>query len=127
MKQSFKITHNGSRYTRSYFRDEKNNTIIVTVFIDSGMYGHNALLYYKHYIEVIKYRCRNKEFKYTSSSYGDNRYKNYITKQQLYEAYHNHWNKINPFRLFSSGSINSDLVFNDDVRQLKADINHKLY
>lgn len=127
MKQAFKITHVGSRYTKSYFRNDKKDTVIVTAWIESGMYGHNALTYFKHSIEVIKYKCRNKEFKYASEDVFDKRFVNYITEQQLYEAYHNHWNKLNPLRYFSKGSVNSDVILKDDIIVLEADKQIKVY
>lgn len=127
MKTAFKITHAGSRYTKSYFRNENKDTVIVTTWLESGMYGHNALTYFKHSVEVIKYKCRTRKFKYASEDVLDNRYKEYITEQQLYEAYHNHWNKLNPLRYFSKGSVNSDILIKDDIIILEVSKEQKTY
>lgn len=113
-----KITHNGSRYTKTHIKNSNKDTIIISVWITSDLYGHNQLLIYNHSISVKKYKCRNEEFKYCSKTTLDDRYKDYITEQDLYTAYHNHWNKINPITLFSNGVINGEHTVKEDINIL---------
>lgn len=127
MKTSFKTTHKGSRYTSTWFKGLNKETIIVTTWIEIGLYGHNQLLFYRHSIAIKGFKKKNTEFIYTSNDHNDERYKEYITEHQLYESYHNHWNKINPIRLFSSGQYNSEIKIKDTVKQIDIDYNHKAY
>lgn len=120
------IIHKGSRITETIFKTENKDQVKVCVMFDETISVCNNITFYKVYIYSKKYKFKTWVFE-NSSHASDKILLQYVKKEDLYKALYNHWNKLNPFRLFSNGQINSDLIFPEDLQQLEATTNHKAY
>ena len=125
--ENIKVVHFGSRVTDIWFRKEDGSVIKIRVWISSVCNVSGNLTFFNHVIEVKGFKCRKFQYKYTSKEPKDLRYKEFLTEKQLYEAYHIHWSKLNPLKLFSKGSINGVLQFDDDFKEIKITSLHKEY
>lgn len=120
-----KIYHQNSRITRTVFRLENGDCVKVSVWFSENWI--QAQTYYNFSIDVKKFRCKKYEYKATSKSALDEIYKEYITEEMLYTAYHNHWDKLNPIRKFSKGKINGVIQIKENIKQIEISNIHKAY
>ena len=108
MKQINISSQMGNRITRTHFIDEDKNEIRVDVWFESECNVSNNNTYYVYAINKRGYRCRN--FHYIGKSYGTKEVGKYLPEQDLYTAFHNHWDNINPLKAFANGMINSQYI-----------------
>lgn len=125
--ENIKVEHAGSRVTRVQFRKEDGSVVRVTVWLESMCNVANNITYFNHQIHTKVFKGRKWQYEYSSRIPKDDRYKNYITEHQLYEAYHVHWNKLDPIRLFTNGQINSDIIQKEGFERLNPDEQLKSY
>lgn len=104
------VLHNGGFSTKTDFRLENGGQVRLEVWFTTEFTNSNKGTYYNCNISTKGKGCRNWVFIFRSSSSKDERFFDFITEDQLYTAYFNHWNKLNPARIFALGSINSELV-----------------
>lgn len=120
-----KILHTGSRITRTIFRLDNGDSVKVSVwFEDRWTQGQ---IWYNFVIETKKYKHKKYLYRITSDNSLDERYKEYITEEMLYQSYHNHWDKLNPIKMFSKGCINGVNEIKDNITQLEISKIHKAY
>ena len=105
-----KISHNGSLSTKTDFRLESGMQIRIEVWFTTECTVANQATYYNCNVSTKGKGCRNWIFKFRGENSINERILQLITKEQLYTAYFNHWNKLNPVRMFSDGSVNGEYV-----------------
>ncbi len=103
------ISHIGSLWTISDFRQSDGSIVRIKVRLSSTCTIANQITSYEYSLYVKGYRCRNFVLKYSSDRPLDERIVDYLSEQELYEAFYNHWIKLNPFRMFSNSQTNSVL------------------
>lgn len=105
-----KISHIGNLWTITDFKLEDKSQIRLKVRLVTECSVANTWTYYKTYVYKKGYKCRNWVFNFESDNMVDSRILQLISKEQLYIAYYNHWQKINPIRFFHKGIINGELI-----------------
>ena len=95
----------GTLFTVTDFKRKGGNTIRIKVGFEKESTIANHFTYYKHYFFIKGYKCRN--FVETDNT----KLLDYISEQELYEAYFNHWNNLNPIKLFSHAQTNGKYHF----------------
>lgn len=105
-----KISHNGGFSTRTDFRLESGEQVRIEVWLITEYTNSNRGTYYTCNLSTKGKGCRNWVYKFTSNESKDKRIFEYLTEQQLYTAYNNHWSKLNPVRIFANGCINGEFV-----------------
>jgi hypothetical protein len=105
------ISHNGSLCTKTDFKLDTGARVRVEVWFTTEATSANRATYYNCNIFTKGKGCRNWIFRFRSKNSLDERIFEFITEEQLYTAYHNHWVKLNPIRHFSSGSFNGKLMY----------------
>lgn len=128
--QEVRIEHLGSRVTDTIFLLPDKSMIKISVSLDTSISVSQNITAYRYRLLTKKKGCRNWNFEYSSGSDGPltkERERFNIDDKTLYRAFYNHWNKLNPFRIFSNGSINNDLTFPVELDQLIAVTKHKAY
>ena len=119
------ITHNGSLSTSTIFKKEDGSKVKISVWLTTEHTISNQHTYYNCNIETKGKSCRNWVFEFNARNSTSEHIFDYITKEQLYQAYYNHWMKLNPIRLFSKGQINSKL--NIDMKEKEHPKEHFAY
>jgi len=102
------ISHNGSLSTKTDFRLKRGGQIRIEVWLTTECTSTNSATYYNCNVSAKGKGCRNWIFKFKSKYAKDERILELITEEQLYTAYHNHWIKLNPIRIFSNGCFNGE-------------------
>jgi len=121
-----KITHNGGFSTITDFRLENGTQVRIEVWFSTQYTVSNKSTSYNFNLSTKNKGYKKWTFQFRSENSLDKRAFEYITEQQLYKAYFNHWKKINPIRLFSGGSMNSELI-NFKVNEIPTEQKHYLF
>jgi hypothetical protein len=104
------ISHIGNLWTITDFRLEDKSQIRLKVKFETVCTVANTWTYYKTFVYKKGYKCMNWVFEFEMENAVDIRILKLISEEQLYNAYYNHWQKLNPIRKFNRGIINSELV-----------------
>lgn len=105
-----KISHKGSFSTITDFTLENGNHVRIVVWFKTEYTSANQGTYYVFNLYTKGKGCRNWIIKFNSKYAKDERSLEYISEEQLYTSFYNHWIKLNPIRIFSNGSINGEYV-----------------
>jgi len=110
-----KVTVMGSLATCTYFKDEKGITYRVEVRFGQTITVSNQITFYEAHF--YKKNFKGRMYKYLGSTTGCNvpddqrknifDWKSIFTEQDLYTAYHNHWDNLNPLKAFCFTHHNS--------------------
>ena len=106
MEKTQKIERNGSYSTRTLFRKENGDVVRVDVTFESECTVSCRYTAYSYTLSVRKFRFKKFERKYQSASLVSDKYKEYLTKQELYTAFYNHWQAVNPINMFCTYNLN---------------------
>jgi hypothetical protein len=112
MTESEKRSSSGSLYTYTYFKDEDGNHIKISIRLESEHTHSNAITYYKVFVYYKGYGCRN--WSKPTEIKGHERYHNCMikglseaeSKQAIYTAMNNHWERLNPLLGYVDGTLN---------------------
>lgn len=104
-----KISHIGSLWTMTDFKLKDGSQIRLKVGLRSSCTVANTHTFYTVHVYIKGYKCRNWVYEFESDNCVDKRILEKVTEQQLYDAYYNHWQKLNPVRIFSKSQCNSEL------------------
>tara|TARA_B110000503_G_C6846467_1_gene288972 strand:- start:225 stop:593 length:369 start_codon:yes stop_codon:yes gene_type:complete len=104
-----KVSHQGNLATKTDFRVETGGLVRIEVWLTTICTVSNQATYYNCNVSTKGRGCRNWVFEFRSEG-KDGRILELITEEQLYTAYHNHWIKLNPIRIFSGSRINGELT-----------------
>lgn len=101
----YDISAQGTLYTVTQFRNKDNSTVRVKVWFDKESTYANSITFYNYRVDVRKYK--HKIFNKVTVGYNtaNKEYKKYMTEQDLYTCFFNHWHTVNPIRIFSTGQI----------------------
>ena len=99
MKQ-IDIRCKGSYSTITYFKNANKDTIRVEVWFHKEMTVCNQITHYNYNISIKYYKHRLYRYICKGSGNSDNILGNIITAKELYIAFYNHWNQLNPIGLF---------------------------
>lgn len=125
ISQELRISHKGSLTTITEFvLPNKQGKVKLEVLFESDWVQSGC--YYTFRLYTKGYKCKNWVNQFKSENPLDPRVFEYVSNQQLYTAFHNHWNKLNPVRLFSQGRYNSELT-SSQVQAITPDEIHKAY
>ena len=120
-----KISHNGSLSTSTDFKLKDGSQIRIEVWFTISCSASNRNTFYKFNVFTKKKYGRKWYFKFASKTPKDDRIFKIISEQQLYTAFYNHWYKLNPIRIFSKGSYNSELTnFSVEEKQAEKHYNY---
>ncbi len=120
------ILHKGNLSTSTDFRLEDGSLVRIEVWYTTECTVSNQHTYYNCNVSTKGKGCRNWVFKFKSENSKDKKILDLISEEQLYEAYFNHWSKLNPIRMFSGGQYNSELV-NFTVKEKQLNTKHYVY
>lgn len=104
------ITSIGSLYTITEFLLPNKDRLEVRVGLGEMNTVANQITYYKYYLYLKPYKHTYFKMVGGEQSGRAELYKDYISKQQLYEALHNHWQSLNPLKMFSTYELNGEMV-----------------
>lgn len=104
------ISHIGSLWTMTDFKLKDGSQIRLKVSVKLVCTVANTSTFYITHVFTKGNKCRNWIYQFESKKPLDERILEIITEQQLYKAYYNHWQKLNPVRLFFKGQVNSEFV-----------------
>lgn len=104
------ISHIGSLWTMTDFKLEDGSQIRLKVGLKTICTSANFHTFYVIHVFKKGFKCRNWIYQFEAENHLDKRILNEISEEQLYHAYYNHWQKINPIRFFNNGQINGEFV-----------------
>lgn len=129
--EEIKTEHYGSRFTDTIFKKSDGSHIKLRIMFESEISVSLNMTFYRYILFTKVKGGRNwvEKFDCKNERYHRDKIKNDfgIDDKTLYRAFYNHWNKLNPFRLFRTGETNGILTFPDDLEQLEATLTHKSY
>ena len=107
----------GSLATSTYFKNDKKETIKVEVRIHTYCTISNLTTTFSYHMYLRKYKGRKFHYLFSSENLRDvDKISKWINEQSLYIAFHNHWNNINPLKVFSSQYSNGNTPFYFSVK-----------
>lgn len=121
-----KISHNGSFSTKTDFRLKDGSQVRLEVWFQTECTYANRLTVYACNVSTKGKGCRKWIFQFQSDNSKDRRILQFVSEEQLYTAYYNHWSKLNPVRMFANGSLNGELL-NISVTEKRQPIRHYNY
>jgi len=101
MKTENKISVNGTLWTITDFKRKNGPTIRIKVGFKLACTVSNQWTHYINYIYLKVHGGRTFRMEPSDVNPLD-----YINEQELYEAYYNHWENLNPYRMFAKSCIN---------------------
>jgi len=104
------ISHIGNLWTITDFKLEDKSQIRLKVKFETVCTVTNTWTYYKTHVYKKGYKCKIWEYNFEMENGLDSRVLQLISEEQLYTAYYNHWQKLNPIRMFSNTMVDSELV-----------------
>ena len=104
------ISHIGSLWTITDFRLDDGSLIRLKVGFELVITICNQRTFYKTHVYTKGYKCKNWVYNYETDNSIDNRILDKISEEQLYQAYYNHWQKMNPIRMFNNNTVNGELI-----------------
>lgn len=92
----------GSLATSTYFKNDNKETIKVEVRIHTECTISCQVTTYSFSLYLRKYKGRKFQYLLSSNSISNRKdeLSKWISEQDIYIAFHNHWNNINPLKRF---------------------------
>ena len=120
------IINIGSLFTITEFRAKDGSMFKIKVYFETSSNVAFSLTEYKCSVYTKNKWCSNWHYKGTKTAIEVIRNFSFITENQLYTALYNHWNKLNPIRIFNRSETNG-LLGDFSVKEKLATTEHRVY
>jgi len=117
-----KVSKIGNVWTITDFKLSDSSQIRLKVGLVTNCTISDSSTYFLIHVYTKKYKCRSWEYQ---GPYKDIEsllitYNNDLVRQQVYTALYNHWEQINPIRMFATNNIGNEMT-DFSVEELKTE------